>query len=287
MGAAPQIVPLVSQLEAGDGDLLAGDLGTIALKALLENGVGVVVSNFHLRSNPLDEAIAETESRLLLERGILLRRLRGGEGLGLLLGNPARVNAVATENSGELPLRHAVVVDGDRGMVGLLGRIGSISAAAPCAVICFDSAAVQLGADEAVLLDPEQQSAWGGPRDRPGVHDFRGDRPAGPWFWCVRAVSRCAAHCDARDNRTPAEGATAMAQPPIALAAACSAAAVDAVVNPRGVRALLGPVALFARVAAGDRDLGRSHSDPYDDDLRDRRSGRRRFSCSERFARSR
>ena len=140
--------PLAAQLTHGEGSLLAGDVGLITIKALLENGVGYLATGWIERTNPIDAAIADCQHGLLAPRGVLLRRLRQFRHVEQLVQSPGSGTIVGGD-----PMRGAVVWSGRTGMRPALERFCQLETPAPVIGFCFDPDILRSA--NAVVLDPE------------------------------------------------------------------------------------------------------------------------------------
>ena len=140
---------LASQLEFGDGATLVGDLGLVVLKALLENGVGYLVSGWLDPQNPVDAAISGVHRTLLPQLGVSLRRAGKLSQIERVLEQPGHVDLAAT---GGVLRRGAVVWNGERGTRPALERFCGLPVAAPVVGLCFDDEIVR--SDTALVIDP-------------------------------------------------------------------------------------------------------------------------------------
>lgn len=68
--------PLWAQLWKGDGTIVAGDFGLIALKSLLENGIGFLTTTESDAEDPISIAADGVRERLLAPLGVSLRTAR-------------------------------------------------------------------------------------------------------------------------------------------------------------------------------------------------------------------
>lgn len=215
--------------------LLSGDLGVVVLRALLENGVGYVVSSWRDQPTPVDAAIDAARERVLTRRGVVLRRLRSLAAIEPIIAAPT--GGVTGE-----PPRGAVVFAGRRGLRPALERFVRIAASGGVVGLCFDEDALRI--EDAIVVDPEPTAA-GLVRaiDQAFAASLLAGRPAlvvlRPRTLGMRGTIRM------RPERTPDEAArvdaTARRQPIDAARAAVEAGLVDAGV---GCGALPGPVVL-------------------------------------------
>jgi hypothetical protein len=128
------------------GQLLTGDLGVMVVRALLENGVGYVVSSWRDRPTPIDAAIDAARERVLAPHGVLLRRLRSLRALEPIVTAPsAGITGV--------PPRGLVVFGGQNGLRPALEQFVQLQASGSIVGICFDADALRI--EDAVVLDPE------------------------------------------------------------------------------------------------------------------------------------
>ncbi|MCW2923111.1 MAG: hypothetical protein JWM98_515, partial [Thermoleophilia bacterium] len=129
-----------------EAPLVVGDLGVVVLRALLENGVGYVVSSWRDRPTPIDAAIDDARERILVPRGVVLRRLRSLAALEPIIAAP----------SGGItghPPRGAVVFAGRRGLRPALEQFLAIAASGGIVGFCFDDDAARI--EDALVIDPE------------------------------------------------------------------------------------------------------------------------------------
>lgn len=138
----------------GPAPLLTGDLGVIAVRALLECGVSYVISSWHERPTPIDAAIDEARARLLTPRGIVLRRLRAASALAASVQAPAS-SWVVDEHAG-IP-RGAVVFAGRRGLRPTLEQFVRLDVPGGVVGLCYDEEALRIA--DGVVLDPEPTAA--------------------------------------------------------------------------------------------------------------------------------
>lgn len=136
---------VTTQVDRAAGNLLVGDLAVIALKALLENGVGWIVGSWLDRPTPIDAAIDDARETVLARQGVLLRRLRSASALDALVAAP-----VAAGDGTRL--RGAVIFAGERGLRPTLERFVRLEAPAPIVGFCFDVEAARI--EDAIVLDP-------------------------------------------------------------------------------------------------------------------------------------
>lgn len=142
------VEPLAGQLAQGEGSLLVGDIGLLVLKALLENGVGYLVTGWIDRANPIDAAIADVQHSVLPRHGVLLRRS----------AKFSHIEQVLREPTGGLAAQHgaprgAVVWHGRSGLCPALERFCAIECPGPVVGLCFDADALR--SDDVVALEPE------------------------------------------------------------------------------------------------------------------------------------
>ncbi len=130
----------------GTRELLTGDLGLVVVRALLENGVGYVVSSWHDRPTPIDAAIDDARERVLLPRGVVLRRLRSLSTLEPMIASP-------TGGITGAPPRGAVVFGGRRGLRPALEQFKSVECAGAVVGFTFDEDALRI--EDAIVIDPE------------------------------------------------------------------------------------------------------------------------------------
>jgi hypothetical protein len=126
--------------------LLTGDLGVVVLQALLECGVGYVVSSWRDQPTPIDAAIDDARDRVLAARGVVLRRLRSLSALEPI------VTAPTGGITGEPP-RGAVVFGGRRGLRPALERFVVMQSSGAVVGLCFDEEALLV--EDALVIDPE------------------------------------------------------------------------------------------------------------------------------------
>lgn len=233
---------------SAEGRLLTGDLGVVVLRALLENGVGYVVSSWRDHPTPIDAAIDAARDRVLTRRGVVLRRLRSLRALEPIIAAPS--GGVTGQ-----PPRGAVVFAGRRGLRPALEQFVRIESSGAVVGLCFDEDALRI--DGAVVIDPEPTAA-GLVRaiDQAFAASLLGGRPAlvvlRPRTLGMRGTIRMRSELGPDDAaRRDADARTA---PVDAATAAVAAGLVDAAVGVAG-----GPV-VFAvgplRVAV-DRALAR------------------------------
>ncbi|MCW2949929.1 MAG: hypothetical protein JWN41_942, partial [Thermoleophilia bacterium] len=137
------------------GDLLTGDLGLVALRGMLENGVGYIVSSWQERPTPIDAAIDDARHSVLSRHGVVLRRLRALSGLAPLVTSPDASWAL----TGETPIvpRGAVIFAGRRGLRPALEAFVRLQTPGAVVGICFDADAARM--QDAVVLEPEPTAA--------------------------------------------------------------------------------------------------------------------------------
>lgn len=146
------MLPITEQIEQDTpapetgGGLLTGDLGVIVLRALLENGVGYVVSSWRDRQTPIDAAIDDARDRVLAARGVVLRRLRS-------LSEIVPIVAAPTGGVTGEPPRGAVIFGGRRGLRPALEQFLQVSVAGAVVAFCFDEDALRI--EDAIVVDPE------------------------------------------------------------------------------------------------------------------------------------
>jgi hypothetical protein len=128
------------------GELLTGDLGVVVVRALLENGVGYVVSSWRDRPTPIDAAIDDARERVLQPHGVLLRRLRSLRALEPIVTAPSAGITGA-------PPRGAVIFAGQHGLRPALEQFVTLQASGAVVGICFDVDAVRI--EDAIVIDPE------------------------------------------------------------------------------------------------------------------------------------
>lgn len=131
---------------SGARELLTGDLGLVVVRALLENGVGYIVSSWHDRPTPIDAAIDEARERVLSPRGVVLRRLRSLSALEPLITSP-------TGGITGAPPRGAVVFGGRRGLRPALEQFTRVECAGGVVGFTFDEDVLRI--DDALVIDPE------------------------------------------------------------------------------------------------------------------------------------
>lgn len=139
---------LGTQLACDEGALIVGDLGLIVLRAMLENGVGYVVTGALEAANPIDAAIADARGSVLERNGVLLRRLRSFDQLADTIAEPGR-SAAAHDG----PMRGLVVWDGRSGLRPALQRFCDVEVRGPVVGLCFDEDAARV--EGLALIDPE------------------------------------------------------------------------------------------------------------------------------------
>lgn len=146
------MLPTEEHMEQSDGtrngvrELLTGDLGLVVIRALLENGVGYVVSSWLDRPTPIDAAIDEARERVLSPRGVVLRRLRNLSALEPLITSP-------TGGITGVPPRGAVVFGGRRGLRPALEQFVRVECAGAVIGFTFDDDALRI--EDAIVVDPE------------------------------------------------------------------------------------------------------------------------------------
>ncbi|MCB0880009.1 MAG: hypothetical protein KDC46_13645 [Thermoleophilia bacterium] len=128
------------------GGLLTGDLGVVVLRALLEAGVGYVVSSWRDRPTPIDAAIDDARDRVLAARGVVLRRLRSLSALEPIIAAP--IGGITGE-----PPRGAVVFGGRRGLRPALERFVEVASSGAVVGFTFDEDALRI--QDAIVIDPE------------------------------------------------------------------------------------------------------------------------------------
>ncbi len=240
----------MAQLAYGEGDVLAGDLGLVVLKALLENGVGYLVTGWLDGSNPIDATIAACHEAVLTRRGVLLRRMREVAHVERLLAAPV---ATLTGRADATPVRGAVIWSGRSGMRPVLERFARTECVGPVVGLCFDPEIVR--STDAVVFDAppnvrgivaaiDQAFATSHAMGRPAIVLLRA-RALG-----LRGTMRC------RDNVLPGD-APAFDEP---FARIGDAAEALAAIEPGDVRtgdgaaAIVTPLAAFASaVRAAER----------------------------------
>lgn len=148
----PAVEPLGAQLTLGEGETLVGDLGLIVLKALLENGVGYLITGWRDAQNPVDAAIDSARRTVLSRRGVLLRRLRRFEHVADTIRDPGVSAAGSTA-----PMRGAVIWNGRSGVAPALDRFVQLEPRGSVVGICFDPAAASIASG--AVIDPEQTPA--------------------------------------------------------------------------------------------------------------------------------
>lgn len=153
-----RVLPIEEQIEQQAGPasepaaarLLTGDLGVVVLRALLERGVGYIVSSWRDRPTPIDAAIDDARHRVLVSRGVVLRRLRSLSALEPIVTAP--IGGIA----GDAP-RGAVVFGGRRGLRPALEQFVAMRASGAVVGFCFDEDAVLI--EDALVIDPEPTAA--------------------------------------------------------------------------------------------------------------------------------
>lgn len=130
----------------GARELLTGDLGLVVVRALLENGVGYIVSSWHDRPTPIDAAVDEARERVLSPRGVVLRRLRSLSALEPLVTSP--IGGITGA-----PPRGAVVFGGRRGLRPALEQFARVQCAGGVVGFSFDEDVLRI--DDALVIDPE------------------------------------------------------------------------------------------------------------------------------------
>jgi hypothetical protein len=132
--------------DARRGELLTGDLGVVVLRALLECGVGYVVSSWRDRPTPIDAAIDDARDRVLAARGVVLRRLRSLSALEPIVTAPT--GGVTGE-----PPRGAVVFGGRRGLRPALEQFVQVRCSGGVVGFTFDEDALRIRG--ALVIDPD------------------------------------------------------------------------------------------------------------------------------------
>ncbi|MBC7461531.1 MAG: hypothetical protein H7287_09235 [Thermoleophilia bacterium] len=137
------------------GDLLTGDLGLVALRGMLENGVGYIVSSWQERPTPIDAAIDDARSSVLARHGVVLRRLRALSGLAPLVTSPEAPWA----QSGDVHVapRGLVIFAGRRGLRPALEQFVQLATPGAVVGITYDVDAARM--QGALVLDPEPTAA--------------------------------------------------------------------------------------------------------------------------------
>ncbi len=215
---APQQAPD----EGARRELLTGDLGVIVVRALLECGVGYVVSSWQDRPTPIDAAIDDARDRVLVSRGVVLRRLRSLSALEPIIAAPA--GGVTGE-----PPRGAVVFAGRRGLRPALEQFARTACSGAVIGFTFDEDALRIA--DAIVVDPEptapglmraveQALAASVATGRPSLVVIR-ERLLG-----IRGTVRVREALHPRDAAS-ADAATRESQPLDTAAAACEAGLVD------------------------------------------------------------
>lgn len=126
--------------------LLTGDLGVVVVRALLEQGVGYVVSSWRDRPTPIDAAVDDARERILQPHGVVLRRLR----------SLAALEPIVTAPQGGItgtPPRGAVVFAGRNGLRPALEQFLSVRCSGSVVGFCFDEDALRI--EDAIVVDPE------------------------------------------------------------------------------------------------------------------------------------
>jgi hypothetical protein len=146
------VLPITEQIEQdapapiAGGGLLTGDLGVVVLRALLENGVGYVVSSWRDRQTPIDAAIDDARDRVLAARGVVLRRLR----------SLAAIEPIVTAPTGGVtgePPRGAIIFAGRRGLRPALEQFLQLEVSGSVVAFCFDEDALRI--EDSIVIDPE------------------------------------------------------------------------------------------------------------------------------------
>ena len=143
---------LARQILDGEGSIVVGDLGLIALKSMLENGVGYIVCGWGERPTPIDAAIADAQSTVLQRHGIRLRRMRRLDAVESVVTN----GGIGTIPGQPHP-RGVVIWQGRRGMRPTLERFARLAVPAAVVGICFDADIAH--ADGIIVVDPEPSAA--------------------------------------------------------------------------------------------------------------------------------
>ncbi len=130
----------------GARELLTGDLGLVVVRALLENGVGYVVSSWQDRPTPIDAAIDDARERVLSPRGVVLRRLRSLSALEPIIASP-------TGGITGAPPRGAVIFGGRRGLRPALEQLARVECAGGVVGFTYDEDVLRI--DDALVIDPE------------------------------------------------------------------------------------------------------------------------------------
>ncbi|MBC7644589.1 MAG: hypothetical protein H7123_05630 [Thermoleophilia bacterium] len=144
----PAAEPLGAQLAYGEGSLLVGDLGLVVVKALLENGVGYIVTDFLDPQNAIDAAINDCRRSVFERRGVLLRRLRTFDALADVIRKPG-----ASATGDDAPMRGLVVWNGKSGVRPALERFAATSTPGPVVGICFDADIARVAG--IAVIDPQ------------------------------------------------------------------------------------------------------------------------------------
>ncbi len=139
--------PLVAQLEHGDGAMLVGDIGLIAVKAMLEHGVGYVVTGWTEAAHPIDAAIHSCRRSVFARRGILLRRLRNVDAVIATIQEPG-----SSAFGSDVPMRGVVVWNGRSGTRPALEQLLMTEVPGPVVVLCEDPDVLRIA--DAAVFDP-------------------------------------------------------------------------------------------------------------------------------------
>lgn len=134
---------LSSQLSAGEGVCIVGDVGFAVAKSVLELPVGFVVTGWGERPSPIDAALADVARGFLEPAGVAMRQMRGVAELERSLPD------LATRGAG------VVVWAGTSGLRPALERFSQmhVSQAAPVVALTFDVGALRC--TSGLVFDPE------------------------------------------------------------------------------------------------------------------------------------
>ena len=146
--------PVETQGALASGDLLTGDLGLVALRGMLENGVGYIVSSWQERPTPIDAAIDDARRSVLPRHGVVLRRLRSLSALAPLVTRP---DATWPASESTAVPRGLVIFAGRRGMRPALQSFVQLAVPGAVVGICFDADAARM--HDAIVIDPEPTAA--------------------------------------------------------------------------------------------------------------------------------
>lgn len=216
------------------GDLLTGDLGLVALRGMLENGVGYIVSSWQERPTPIDAAVDDARTSVLARHGVVLRRLRALSGLAPLVTSPD-ATWPQTGDTRAVP-RGLVIFAGRRGLRPALEQFVQLHTPGAVVGITYDVDAARM--QGAVVLDPEPTAA-GFVRafDQAFATSARTGRPAlilvRDRLLGMRGTIRCRAELAPRDA---AERDAAMPRPMAPELAAATCGLVTAERGPGAVR---------------------------------------------------